>query len=431
MCTLAVLLQAPGRYPLIVAANRDEDRTRPASGPLLWPGSPAFVAGRDERAGGTWMGLNEQGIFAGLTNLWTGEPADPTRASRGAVVVELLRSASLEDARQRLLGRSAAATNPFLVVCADSAGRGWWASTQEGLRPRELGVGLFVLGNLAAGDPGDAKLQRAADLLRNPPLTGNDTPSRVRRLQSALGTHHGDRGPRESLCVHTDGNYGTVSSTILMTAPGGQEARMLHAAGPPCTAPFADCSHLLLQLSRRAQLKGALAAYGAADPQEQTHQRRMEELLQHGTDPFARDHYAPGHFTASAFVLSPDRRSLLLVHHAKLDRWLQPGGHVEPQDATLLAAARREVVEETDAHLAEPADQMGIFDVDVHVIPARGDAPAHEHFDVRYLLAARDEHLQASPDVRDARWVPLDEVGRASADESVLRAVRKLRAAQR
>lgn len=145
-----------------------------------------------------------------------------------------------------------------------------------------------------------------------------------------------------------------------------------------------------------------------------------------------RDLWDPGHFTASAFVLSPDARSIALIHHRKLGIWCQPGGHLEPDDVDLQGAARREVAEEIglgELELLGPAP----FDLDVHVIPARPDQPAHRHFDVRFLFRAPHDGLAASEEVRDARWVALTEVsgrGTYATDASVLRAVRKVLAQQ-
>ena len=150
----------------------------------------------------------------------------------------------------------------------------------------------------------------------------------------------------------------------------------------------------------------------------------MLELC-HAADPFSRLSFSPGHFTASAFVLSPHRDALLLIFHKKLGRWLQPGGHIEAADATLINAARREVAEETA--LVGPRPLVpGIFDIDVHDIPARKDEPAHEHFDIRVLLAAPALATVASDEVAATRWVPLGEVATVETDESVLRAVRKI-----
>jgi 8-oxo-dGTP pyrophosphatase MutT (NUDIX family) len=178
-------------------------------------------------------------------------------------------------------------------------------------------------------------------------------------------------------------------------------------------------------MSCRATLRALLATHRAANADEERHRARMLELATVTSDPLRRDHFAPGHFTASAFVLSPERAALLLVHHRKLDRWLQPGGHVESGDVDLIAAARREVLEETGIAELE-LEQAGSFDLDVHPIPALGSELPHEHFDVRFLFRAGTRELRLSSESKAVRWVPLAELASAVSDESVLRAVRKL-----
>jgi 8-oxo-dGTP pyrophosphatase MutT (NUDIX family) len=179
-----------------------------------------------------------------------------------------------------------------------------------------------------------------------------------------------------------------------------------------------------------AALKPLLAAHVPADPAEAAHQAALLALCGAPGDPCRRTHWAPGHFTASAFVLSPDRADLLLVWHTKLQRWLQPGGHIEPADADVFAAARREVAEEAGVADLELLG-AGVFDLDVHAVPARGAEPAHQHFDVRPLFRALDDGLTHGSDAGGARWVPLGAIGPAATDESVLRALRKIRALRR
>lgn len=156
----------------------------------------------------------------------------------------------------------------------------------------------------------------------------------------------------------------------------------------------------------------------------------MWDLLRVSGDPFSRDHFQPGHFTASAFVLSPDERHILLIEHAKLGLWLQPGGHIDPEDVDVFLAAGREVAEETG--VADPIVLGGfpaLLDVDIHTIPAnpKKGEPAHEHFDVRVLFRAPDLAFSAGSDALAAKWVALDRVESIDTDESVMRAVRKLR----
>ena len=189
---------------------------------------------------------------------------------------------------------------------------------------------------------------------------------------------------------------------------------------------------------RALSTRRMLQDHRPADAAEADHRRRMLELAgvagvpvrnPRSPDPTSRDHFVPGHFTASAFILAPAGDALLLIHHRKLGRWLQPGGHIEPNDGDLLAAARRECAEEVGLpDLPLHARQPGAFDLDVHEIPPYGDAPVHEHFDVRFLLRAQSLQFDVGPEVAGARWVRIEEIeADPASDPSVLRAARKLR----
>ncbi|MEP7051069.1 MAG: NUDIX hydrolase [Pseudomonadota bacterium] len=179
---------------------------------------------------------------------------------------------------------------------------------------------------------------------------------------------------------------------------------------------------------RLEAVREELSNYRTADQTEAGYVERMLELAR-VSEACERSHFTPGHFTASAFVLSPDKRDVILIHHKKLGIWVQPGGHVEATDLDLLSAARREAAEEVglgDLDLVSTASSL--FDVDIHLIPARKTEPAHEHFDVRFAFVARTRDFARTEEVADVRWVPLPEVAQITSDISVLRAVRKLQA---
>lgn len=168
-----------------------------------------------------------------------------------------------------------------------------------------------------------------------------------------------------------------------------------------------------------------LDAHCRAAVQDTAHADRMFELLATTSEPFSRQQFEPGHFTASALVVSASRDAVLLIHHPTLNLWLQPGGHVEPDDPSPRAAAHREVLEETGLH-ARIHDVL--FDVDVHAIPARGAAPAHSHFDLRFLALVEGRPQPRSDEGIDARWLPVAGAAALTTDASVHRMLRKLSA---
>ncbi|UPG84085.1 NUDIX hydrolase [Luteibacter aegosomatis] len=139
--------------------------------------------------------------------------------------------------------------------------------------------------------------------------------------------------------------------------------------------------------------------------------------------PFHRE-TLEGHFTGSAWLVSDDGERVLLMHHRKLDRWLQPGGHADG-DPDLEGVALREAREETGLDGLEVVP--GIFDLDRHRIPARGHEPEHWHYDVRYVVVARgSEAFEANEESLALAWHPVADVAADPAtDESLRRMAHK------
>ncbi len=180
-------------------------------------------------------------------------------------------------------------------------------------------------------------------------------------------------------------------------------------------------------MNRRARTIELLTAHRPADSVESRHRERMLDLIEHPADVFSRCRFDPGHFTVSALVLSTSEASLLMVFHTGLQRWLQPGGHVEPSDVELQAAARREVVEETGLPDEALADvRGGAFDLDVHAIPRSANEPGHLHYDVRFSFRARSTVLGPATDPHGVRWVPLEEAAHLNPEPAMNRILKKL-----
>lgn len=176
-------------------------------------------------------------------------------------------------------------------------------------------------------------------------------------------------------------------------------------------------------------LRDRLSRHQPEGPDETADLATILAFVNAHRDPFDR-RIPDGHLTASAFILSPDGSRVLLLHHRKLDRWLQPGGHAEPGEAIGEEVALREAREETGiAALALHPEAPRPVDVDVHAIPAHGSERAHHHLDLRYVVvAAEGASLLPSPNETNAlRWFAWDELAGLGLDVGLQRGLAKAR----
>jgi uncharacterized protein with NRDE domain len=253
---MLILDRVSRRFPVVIAANRDELYARPALPPRRLADIDA-VAGLDGERGGTWAGATARGFFAGVTNQRTGGPPDPTRRSRGDVVVECLRRGESAAVHDYLRGLDLVRYNPFNLIFGDARGLECAYARDGELRFEAVPPGVSVLPNDVLESPRfAAKVARAHALLGDPSeLADLEWPALHERLVNTLADHQlpppGAVSPPGSeleralaaLCIHTP-LYGTRSTTTV-AIEHGRTAKYFFADAPPCMAASRDVSHLL------------------------------------------------------------------------------------------------------------------------------------------------------------------------------------------
>jgi uncharacterized protein with NRDE domain len=288
MCTIIAAVQVwPGR-PLVIAANRDEALDRPASDPQVdESASPRVLAPRDLRAGGTWLGVNDAGLFVGITNRSAAEVGaeppvgrpqsgpdakrpgfgsnrraipDPRRRSRGELVFEALAAVDQRGARARIAKLSASDYNPFHLLFADRSGAAVIWSDGQRFHELELAPGVHYITERsfdAAPSGRHAILDRWAEQLAAGPAPD------IEGWRMIL-SDHGPHKPRplgirlDGVCVHARPiNYGTRSSTVVEFLDE-RGLRFFHATGRPCETPLVEQREVVAQLLATAGDSGKL-----------------------------------------------------------------------------------------------------------------------------------------------------------------------------
>lgn len=248
MCTV-VLLRRPGHdWPVILGANRDEMRNRPWQPPARhWPERSDVVAGRDDLAGGTWMGLNDAGVVACILNRHGSLGPAPGKRSRGELVLEALDHANASDAASALADLDPLAYRPFNLVIADNR-EAWWLTLRASVagawvdrQPIPDGVSIFT-----AFDRNDRADQRIAAY--GPRFEAAAAPDPDRNAwedwKRLLAATEGGTEAR-AMSFQMANGFGTSSSSLLALPSPGQvfgkgrkRPVWLFAAGPPESTPF-------------------------------------------------------------------------------------------------------------------------------------------------------------------------------------------------
>jgi uncharacterized protein with NRDE domain len=246
MCTLLVSYRPSHAWPILLGANRDEMLSRPWRTPgRHWPDRPQIVAGLDEIAGGTWFGLNDAGVAAGIMNRRATLGPAPGKRSRGELVLDALMHDSARAAAAALAGVDAAAYRAFNLVIAARDGVYWLRHTDvtghaAELIPIEPGVSMLTAYD--ANDESSARIRRYLPRLREAPAPDPERGDWA-AWEAVLGSRESDvtEGQEGAMNVSTNFGFGTVSSLLVaLPANLGVAPVFRFAAGPPDRAPFED-----------------------------------------------------------------------------------------------------------------------------------------------------------------------------------------------
>jgi uncharacterized protein with NRDE domain len=231
MCTVVLLVRPGHRWPLLLAANRDERVDRAADPPgRWWPDQPDVTGGRDGTAGGTWLAVRRDGFVAAVLNRAGSLGPAEGFASRGEIPLRALRQAAPALAAADALAQSRH-YRPFNLVLADRTGA-WFV--RGGLNPASLAMpsGLHMV---TAGDPDDPSCPRVA---RHLPALRRAVPPDPPDWSGWHCIMAGRSGPHAvQMNVDAEAGFGTVSSSRV-AVPDHGAPRLLHAAGPPDRALF-------------------------------------------------------------------------------------------------------------------------------------------------------------------------------------------------
>jgi len=240
MCLLAVYVRTVPDWPLVVAANREEFYGRQGTVPGVLGEAPRIVAGRDPRAGGTWLGVNAHGLVVAITNRPRQDAARGPMRSRGLLCLDLLACRSGAHAQEELRRQvTRHRFDGFNLFWADRD-QAFCMHGDHRMDVFAVPPGLHLLANRDMDDATDVRLTRARALLGAVPDRPIDT--WVDGLKRVCADHGTAGEPASSICIHAR-DHGTISSSVLAVGTGSR-AVYCHAHGPPCVTPYQDYSHL-------------------------------------------------------------------------------------------------------------------------------------------------------------------------------------------
>jgi uncharacterized protein with NRDE domain len=246
MCILAIQYQLVPETPILVAANREESFDRPCMPPCIQSGKPRVLCGIDQQAGGTWLGVNQHGLFVAACNRIKLLP--PVRPeSRGTLCRELLRCDSARRAVDLALDELAAGKHDGVnFVIADSES-GWVVHGGDDYEVVQLDEGLSIIGNGDVNDLRDERVKLAHRLLT---LQTLDSPVKFLAIASKVFARPASAPGRAGMVMRNK-HRGTVCSTLLALGKKPRDAIYQYTDGPPDKTKYEDYSPLLRDILSR------------------------------------------------------------------------------------------------------------------------------------------------------------------------------------
>ena len=246
MCLLAVQYRLVPESPILVAANREEYVDRPSLPPSIQSGKPRVLCGIDQKAGGSWLGVNQNGLFVGLCNRVTATPLFGQR-SRGLLALDLLRCTSASRALEKAETEFAKTRYDGCNILIADAKNGYAIHADERQEVVELQDGLNIIGARNLNDPDDQRVQMARRLLT---LQTLDSPVKFLAVASKVFAR-APVGPGRPSMVVRNGDYGTVSSTLIALGVKPRDAIYQFSNGAPDQSKYEDFSPMLRDILSR------------------------------------------------------------------------------------------------------------------------------------------------------------------------------------
>ena len=246
MCLLAIQYRLVPESPILVAANREEFYDRPSAIPSIQSGKPRILCGIDQQAGGTWLGVNQHGMFVGASNRPKSMPPIAPR-SRGVLCKDLLRAGSARRAVDLALDAMASREFDGVNLVMADAESGWVVHGGDDYEAVELNEGLSIIGNGDVNDPRDDRVQLAHRLLT---LQTLDSPVKFLAVASKVFARSPGAAGRPSMVVR-GAERGTVSSTLIALGKKPRDAIFQFADGAPDEVKYEDFSPLLRDILSR------------------------------------------------------------------------------------------------------------------------------------------------------------------------------------